>query len=87
MQVKVVHLIHNMRATLLPSWHYRAVDPPLRFDHFTPIIVTIITIIIIIITIIIVTLDTPLRSDRFTPMENKVKLVQMLLSIVVNLSK
>ena len=45
-----------MRATLLPSWHYRVVDPPLR-------------------------------SDRFTPMENKVKLVQMLLSIVVNLSK
>ena len=34
-QVKVVHLIHNMRATLLPSWHYRAVDPPLRYDGFT----------------------------------------------------
>ena len=34
LQVKVVHLIHNMRATLLPSWHYRAVDPPLRSEMF-----------------------------------------------------
>jgi hypothetical protein len=35
-QVKVVHLVHNIRAALLSGWHYRVVDPPLRTERCEP---------------------------------------------------
>ena len=71
--------LHKIDTNLKSNWLLLADPAPLPLSNLF--------LIIIIFTIIIITIDPPLRSDRFTPMENKVKLVQMLLSIVINLSK
>merc|ERR1711872_84394 len=47
-KLKVVHMIHNIRAHLLSAWHWKVLDPPLR-------------------------------SERMEHMENKVKLIKMVL--------
>ena len=32
-KVKVVHMIHNIKAHMLSSWHWKVVDPPIRSER------------------------------------------------------